>query len=206
MGCAQRGQRFDMKKKKQQTLRYAVDRQLPNYSFVPGLWPHPRLRGGHSSGIRPPLETPLDAQGWRRCEAYLYGVDLFNHGYYWEAHEEWEGLWRALQGLEPPIVALRALLQGLIRLAAAGVKVRQQMHDSVLRHAEAAGQMFWLAQRTVEGPRLCGLDLAQVQAQATAMARASQRCVDEERAHAERLQDGPARVRVVFAERLTLAD
>mgnify|MGYP001399614021 CR=1 FL=1 len=28
-----------------------------------------------------------------RIERIYYGVDLFNYGYWWEAHEAWEGLW-----------------------------------------------------------------------------------------------------------------
>ncbi|MET2831203.1 DUF309 domain-containing protein [Mesorhizobium shangrilense] len=27
--------------------------------------------------------------------AFRWGSDLFNHGYYWEAHEAWEPLWHA---------------------------------------------------------------------------------------------------------------
>ncbi|TGQ49534.1 DUF309 domain-containing protein, partial [Mesorhizobium sp. M1C.F.Ca.ET.210.01.1.1] len=26
---------------------------------------------------------------------FRWGIDLFNHGYYWEAHEAWEPLWHA---------------------------------------------------------------------------------------------------------------
>ncbi|MER9007639.1 DUF309 domain-containing protein [Mesorhizobium sp. M0862] len=25
---------------------------------------------------------------------FRWGIDLFNHGYYWEAHEAWEPLWQ----------------------------------------------------------------------------------------------------------------
>lgn len=41
------------------------------------------------------------------------GVDLFNRGAYWEAHEAWEELW-LVAGPE-----LRRFVQGLIQLAAA---------------------------------------------------------------------------------------
>ena len=38
---------------------------------------------------------PPDPEQWHLCRPYLYGIDLFNDGYYWEAHEVWEGLWHA---------------------------------------------------------------------------------------------------------------
>ena len=57
----------------------------------------------------------------RRRLAQTYssrGLDLFNHGYYWEAHEAWEGLWQVADRDGP----LRMLFKGLIMLSAAGVK------------------------------------------------------------------------------------
>jgi hypothetical protein len=75
---------------------------------------------------------------WRDCQAFLHGVDLFNHGYYWEAHEAWEGLWRAY----PPNSDAARLLQGLIKLAAAGVKAREGRPRGVSRHAERARKLF----------------------------------------------------------------
>jgi hypothetical protein len=39
-----------------------------------------------------PAFTPED---WRSCDLYLYGIDLFNHGYWWEAHEALEDVWLA---------------------------------------------------------------------------------------------------------------
>jgi hypothetical protein len=44
-------------------------------------------------------------------------VDLYNRGYFWEAHEAWEGLWRAAADPRE-----RAFLQGLILCAAAALK------------------------------------------------------------------------------------
>ena len=38
---------------------------------------------------------PPNPEEWRACCDYLYGIDLFNHGFYSEAHEAWEGLWVA---------------------------------------------------------------------------------------------------------------
>jgi hypothetical protein len=55
---------------------------------------------------------------WESCDAYLYGIDLFNHGYWWEAHEIFEGFWRAAGRATP----LGDFLQGLIQIAAALLK------------------------------------------------------------------------------------
>jgi predicted metal-dependent hydrolase len=63
----------------------------------------------------------LTEKGWRDNEDYLYGVDLFNAEYWWEAHEAWERLWH----LEPSGEPVALLLQGLIQLAAARLKESQ---------------------------------------------------------------------------------
>jgi predicted metal-dependent hydrolase len=55
------------------------------------------------------------------AEDFLWGQDLFNHGYYWEAHEAWEGLWQTANRGTP----LRAFLKALILLSAAGIKIRE---------------------------------------------------------------------------------
>lgn len=119
--------------------RYRPQAAFPPYAYVPGRTPHPFRdpRGhGHGGGNAPPgAVAPAD---WRQCPAFLDGVDLFNHRFYWEAHEAWEGLWRQY----PPGAPAAVLLQGLIRLAAAGVKAREGRPRGVVRHARAAGELF----------------------------------------------------------------
>lgn len=83
-----------------------TSRPLPTTSYLPGVSPR---------GDRPPERSEPTAD-----EGFAYGVDLFNHGFPWEAHEVWEGLWRPL----PRDTSECALLQGLIHLAAACVKAR----------------------------------------------------------------------------------
>ncbi|HUH05536.1 MAG TPA: DUF309 domain-containing protein [Kofleriaceae bacterium] len=53
-------------------------------------------------------------------EALLRGAVLFDTGDYFEAHEVWEGAWRAAGDPEA-----QRLLQGLIQCAAAAIKVRE---------------------------------------------------------------------------------
>ncbi len=112
---------------------------LPPYTYVPGRFPHPTSDPhGHSFGIAPQRPDPPDAQQWQGCRPYLYGIDLFNHGYYWEAHEVWEGLWHAC-GRRGPTADF---LKGLIHLAAAGVKVREGQLQGVHNHARRAAALF----------------------------------------------------------------
>jgi predicted metal-dependent hydrolase len=54
-------------------------------------------------------------------EALARGIELFNRGQPYEAHEAWEERWVMLPRDSPE----RALLQGLIHLAAAALKARE---------------------------------------------------------------------------------
>ena len=47
------------------------------------------------------------------------GVELFNAGDYFEAHEHWEDVWRSATGSK------RSFYQGLIQIAAGGVKLQR---------------------------------------------------------------------------------
>ena len=80
--------------------RFLPDRPFPPYAYVPGDTPHPaRDPGGHSYGAEFEIPGPPDPDEWRACRDYLYGIDLFNHGFYWE---EAQSLERALGRLRPP--------------------------------------------------------------------------------------------------------
>ena len=128
----------------------------PPYAFVPGgPWPHPRgTPGGHSFGRVEPKADPVVHDAWERSGVYLRGVALFNAGYYWEAHEAWEALWHA-HGRKGPKADL---LKALIKLAAAGVKVREGQIHGVVTHARRASALF-AASRLEAGGMQLGLDL-----------------------------------------------
>ena len=70
---------------------------LPAYTYIPATnTPHPiRHPEGHSHGRKGRTPAALDADAWHENRNFLLAIDLFNCGYYWEAHEEWERLWRA---------------------------------------------------------------------------------------------------------------
>lgn len=96
---------------------------LPRYRFVPGRNPHPILDpAGHSyyPAGEPGLATdPVSVEAWHLSQDYVYGCDLYNHGYWWEAHESWEGIWR----LAPRGGVLYGYLQGLIQVSAAHLQL-----------------------------------------------------------------------------------
>jgi uncharacterized protein len=119
--------------------RLAPERALPPYTYVPGQAPHPLSDpAGHSYGLSRESPPPLDPARWDQSPTYLYGFDLFNLGYYWEAHETWEALWHAAgrRGAEA------TLLKGLIQLAVAGVKIRQGLTSAAEEHARRARDLF----------------------------------------------------------------
>ena len=92
---------------------------LPPYRHVPGLTPHPATDpSGHAYGIAEPSPSVACRElpdAWNRCAEYLYGVDLFNRAYLWEAHESWEVVWIAAGKDSDPA----RFTQGLIQTAAA---------------------------------------------------------------------------------------
>ena len=91
-------------------------RALPSHAYLPGRNARPEPA---SSGDSPPWDQ------------YVWGVELYNHGYFWEAHEAWEALWRSAQADD---AARRAFLKGLIQCSAACLK-------AVLGDAEACRRL-----------------------------------------------------------------
>ena len=97
------------------TQRY-TNEPFPPYAFLPGVSPHPRSNPkGHAYGQPEPAAEPFPPEEWKDSEMYLRGIDLYNHGYWWECHEELEALWHAV-GHE---TTQGQFLQGIIQVAAA---------------------------------------------------------------------------------------
>lgn len=103
--------------------RYCPHIAFPPYRHLPGVTPHPiRDPLGHSYGIEEEHdENLLPPEMWRQNEDYLYGVDLYNFAYWWEAHEAWEGLWHRAED------TYRLFLQGLIQVSASLIKYHMRM-------------------------------------------------------------------------------
>lgn len=139
--------------------RYAPARELPPYAYVPGHGlPHPvHDPAGHLAAdagrvADPPIPhsalaaLPPEAAARRRGLAallaanapWLQAIDLFNWGFPWEAHEVWEGFWKALGRT----TAEARFVQGLIHLAAAGVKIREGQPAGVVRHTRRGRELL----------------------------------------------------------------
>ncbi|MBD3274276.1 MAG: DUF309 domain-containing protein [Candidatus Marinimicrobia bacterium] len=85
-------------KNPERSERIAAERDFPPYTFVPGLTAHPdRDPGGHSYGKTDSDSKMYSDRNWQTSDAYKFGFDLFNFGYYWEAHESWEEIWQQLK-------------------------------------------------------------------------------------------------------------
>jgi len=153
--------------------RLVPERPFPPYAYIPGRTPHPtRDPDGHSYGAGPESPAPPAPQDWRACRDYLYGIDLFNHGFYWEAHEAWEGLWIACgrQG------TTATFLQALINLAAAGFKARWGNARGMRANAGTALRLFKAAASQIgpAGPRYMGLDVRALTDQSEALSKTQQ--------------------------------
>jgi hypothetical protein len=106
---------------------------LPSTTFIAGRAP-------------PPRRTPRPAEGWHDAAgdddgvAFAWGCDLFDAGCFFEAHELWEGCWHQARarGDDDDV----ALLHGLIRLAAAGVKLGAGNTIAVASHVAGARAYF----------------------------------------------------------------
>ncbi|NIL99300.1 MAG: DUF309 domain-containing protein [Planctomycetales bacterium] len=149
--------------------RYLPGKPLPPYTYLSGHFPHPiRDPAGHMYGQEETAPSLPDPQHWSDLSEYLYGIDLFNHGYYWEAHEQWEGLWLACGRTGP----LGDFLKALIKLAAAGVKAGERRPAGVQRHARRAAELLCGVRQQLAGStnRFMGLDLDQLARQASELA------------------------------------
>jgi hypothetical protein len=153
------------------SVRLVPERPLPPYAFVPGRSPHPVSDpAGHSFGAAPPPPSRLVPERWAANTTYLYGLDLFNAGFYWEAHVEFEALWLG-EGRKGVVADF---LKGLIHLAAAGVKRLEGRLQGVAGHAARAAELWRNVARSLEPAQevFLGLPLAGLIDRAAAIARA----------------------------------
>ncbi len=120
-----------------------TDRPLPPYRFLPGRAAHPtRDPAGHSFGLPPTAPADLSRADWRTNADFLFAADLFNHRFWWEAHEIFEALWHAAGRQTPTGHCLQALIQcAAVHLQAELGHLRgaQSLLRRARRHAAAAG-------------------------------------------------------------------
>ena len=117
--------------------RHLPEVAFPPYAYVPGKTPHPvRDQEGHMRGGEP-------------VGGFLRGIDLYHAGYLWEAHEAWEGLWKATT--DP---TKREFLQALIQIAAALLKAHVGEEGGARKLADAARSRLKTA-----GDRCMGIEV-----------------------------------------------
>lgn len=140
--------------------RYCVDKAFPSYRFTPGMNPHPTAGpAGHSYGQHLEIRTHLPPDRWRENKIYLFGIDLYHQGYFWESHESWEALWH----LTAKNDAEGQFFQGLIQNAAAQLKVHLQQWSAAkhLSH-EAWERLCFVLNANVceEHHKFMGIDIS----------------------------------------------
>jgi hypothetical protein len=190
--------------------RYAPAERLPPYSYVPGHGlPHPvndpaghlssRQARAHEPLIAPAVlaSLPTDPASRRRELAsalagnarWFYALDLFNEGFYWEAHEAWEGFWHALGRTTPEA----QFVQGLIHLAAACVKVREGKANGVARHTRRSRELLGDLAATHPGGTL-GLAPESIAAVVAELERCAPACWHTSRTPVVRVLEGRMRL------------
>ena len=138
--------------------RYAPQRPFPPYRHVLGVTPHPRTDpAGHSYGLpEPAAAPPLTEDCWALNETYLYGVDLYNNGYWWESHEQWELLWRMADRQGRTALFLR----GLIQASATLLKLLQENDRGVSQlFGRSRSNLLAAVDEEGEGQRYMGLTI-----------------------------------------------
>lgn len=119
-------------------------RPFPPYRHVPGETPHPRRdEGGYAFGAPETDARSLEQTPWSECRDYLYGLDLFNHAYWWECHEVLEGLWHAAGHRSPAGECLQAVIQCAVahlKAELGNIRGARQLLQNAERHAAQAGR------------------------------------------------------------------
>jgi len=152
-------------------------RPFPPYRYLPfqndPAHPHPRNDpAGHSYLQEEEYLPHFAPDDWATCEPYLYGIDLFNYGYWWEAHEALETVWLAA-GQKSTVCGL--FIQGLIQLA--GAQLKRFLDEP--RGASSLTRSGCEKLSLVAGPYL-GIDVVQ-------LINDAQRCLGENRGEYPRI-------------------
>ena len=133
------------------------DRPLPPYPYTPGTHPHPtRHPDGHSFHHTEPEPVLPDPDAWGVDPDHRHACDLFNNGYYWEAHEAWEHLWHLTEKASPEWHALRGLIQ------AAAYRLKRAMGHKRAADVLLAKATANLQAATRDRPMVLALDCARL--------------------------------------------
>lgn len=134
-------------------MRYTSD-YLPEYAHRPGQTIHPNKEGGHYFGKKEPEQKPLTQENYVIHHEYLYGIDLYNHGYFWESHVYWEAAWNGCGRKGQTADFLKAL----ILLAAGRLKLEIGQIPPALGHYEKSKGLF----KSIQSEEFAGINIAKL--------------------------------------------
>ncbi len=130
------------------SARLCPELPLPTSGFLPGIgMPRPEERD-FSGG-------PWTAENWKDIQPWKFGIDLYNAGFFWEAHEAWEAVWTSWPKDSPEGL----LVRGCIQSAAALVKLRGESLAGVKKLSTRSLETLGQATREAPEGTLLGLDL-----------------------------------------------
>lgn len=143
----------------------------PSHAYVPGQTArHPE---GWFDGIKQSAVPGTHAAALAQSDAYSVGAAYLQEGYYWECHEVLEAVWMAL-----PEGADRSLVQGVIQLANARLKLCMGKPRAALRLCEITAYHFENAAGAVPIPGLAMASLTKMLAETRAQSEAQYRPKD----------------------------
>ena len=131
---------------------------LPPYRYLPGRAPHPRRDpAGHSYGEPEPVAPRWHPLDWNTLEPWLRAVDLFNAGYWWEAHEQLEALWKAAG----KTTREARFVRGVLHIAAAVLHRELGREPSSLKQGNAGLHALENAELELGERHYMGIDVSQ---------------------------------------------
>lgn len=111
---------------------------------------------------RLPRTVVVDPARIADCDAYLFGADLYNHGYFWEAQDAWEACWRGLSTADP----YERFFRGLIQASVSHLKVTTGQIDGATSLGNRAALLLRAGAAevatTVATDRVMGVDAAEL--------------------------------------------
>lgn len=125
---------------------------LPEYAYVPGE--NARHVEGFLDAVTAMAPSRTSDNTSHSNIAWKYGLRLLEEGFYWEAHEVLETVWMNAT----PNDRERALVQGIIHIANAALKVKMQRIQAAKRLSSLAKECLTLAWRGHASKTLMGLD------------------------------------------------
>jgi hypothetical protein len=133
----------------------ATPLDLPRWPYLPGGTPEPdRATVERAKALVPAAFG--DAGVSRDHPAFRYGLTLHDAGFFWEAHEVWEAVWKAASKNGCDRLVLRALIQ----IANAGLKLRMGRKQAAVRLVDEASAELCEAMRRGCSAQRCGLAVA----------------------------------------------